>query len=142
MRRELQQTKEELASTKEKLASTEQELDRTKQELRGKNLGSMDKEALVKLVLCPITGSLMEDLLIASDGHSYERDAIQKWIRQQGADAKSPKAGPLAHHNLTPNHTLRQSIEEEIERRIKEKRRQEKECKTQQEGSSSGKRKR
>jgi len=173
MRRELQQTKEKLASTEQKLASAEQKLQELQGEvdlLRGKNLESMDKEALVQRktdlediqceaqrrvddailrreveeeipegpFICPITRSLMKNPVMASDGHTYEHDAIREHIRRQGANAKSPKINlRLAHHDLTPNINLRQSIEEEIEKRMQEKKR-----KTQQEGSSSGKRKR
>ena len=182
MRRELQQTKEKLASTEQELASTKQEFASTKQKLqgevdllRGKNLESMDKEALVQRktdlediqceaqrrvddailrreveeeipegpFICPITRSLMKNPVMASDGHTYEHDAIREHIRRQGANAKSPKINlRLAHHDLTPNINLRQLLEEEIEKRMQEKKRQEKKRKTQQEGSSSGKRKR
>jgi len=48
MRRELQRTKQELASTKQEFASTKQKLQGEIDLLRGKNLESMDKEALVK----------------------------------------------------------------------------------------------
>jgi len=170
---ELASTNLELASTKKELASTKQELQGEIDLLRGKTFESMDREALVKRktdledmqrrlddailrreveeeiqekpssFICPITMSLMKSPVMASDGHSYERDAIQEHIRRQGANAKSPSTGErLAHHNLTPNHTLKKSIDEEIEKRMQEKKRQEKECKTQQKGSSSGKRKR
>ena len=172
-KQKLASTKQKLASTEQKLASTKQKLQGEIDLLRGKTLESMDREALVKRktdledmqrrlddailrreveeeiqekpssFICPITMSLMKSPVIASDGHSYERDAIQEHIRRQGAIAKSPSTGErLAHRNLTPNHTLRKSIDEEIEKRMQEKKRQGKECKTQQKGSSSGKRKR
>jgi hypothetical protein len=31
--------------------------------------------------LCPITGEMMSDPVIALDGHSYERSAIEKWFK-------------------------------------------------------------
>ena len=172
-KQKLASTEQELASTKKELASTKEKLQGEIDLLRGKTFESMDREALVKRktdledmqrrlddailrreveeeiqekpssFICPITMSLMKSPVMASDGHSYERDAIQEHIRRQGANAKSPTTGErLAHHNLTPNHTLKKSIDEEIEKRMQEKRRQGKECKTQQGGSSSGKRKR
>jgi len=80
----------------------------------------------------------MKNPVMASDGHTYEHDTIQENIRRQGANAKSPITNlPLAHHNLTPNIKVRQLLDKEIEKRMQEKKR-----KTQQEGSSSGKRKR
>ena len=32
-------------------------------------------------LLCPITYEIMEDPVIAYDGHSYERKAIKEWYR-------------------------------------------------------------
>merc|ERR1711964_274552 len=32
-------------------------------------------------LLCPITMMLMTDPVIAADGHSYERTAIEKWLK-------------------------------------------------------------
>jgi SUMO ligase MMS21 Smc5/6 complex component len=31
-------------------------------------------------IICPITLKIMEDPVIAADGHTYERSAIQEWI--------------------------------------------------------------
>ena len=63
--------------------------------------------------LCPITYQLMTDPVIAADGHTYEREAIQHWMRQNpGRRALSPKTQiPLAHQNLQPNIALRGAIE-------------------------------
>ena len=32
--------------------------------------------------LCPITYDLMKDPVVASDGHTYERDALTHWFTQ------------------------------------------------------------
>jgi sacsin len=169
-KQELASTKQELASTKQTLQAEKdllrgrslESMDKDALEKRKTDLENILREAQRRVddailrreveeemeekpssFTCPITMSLMKSPVIASDGHSYEKDAIQKVIRQGGANAKSPKTGKrLAHHNLTPNHSFRQSIEEEIEKRMQEKRRQEEERKAQQGGSSSGKRKR
>ncbi|BDA43432.1 probable serine/threonine-protein phosphatase 6 regulatory ankyrin repeat subunit [Coccomyxa sp. Obi] len=57
---------------------------------------------------CPITKELMRDPVVASDGYTYERAAIEAWM----ADSMvSPRTGqPLRHKDLVPNLTLRASI--------------------------------
>ena len=60
--------------------------------------------------LCPITLSVMRDPVIAEDGHSYERSAIEQWF---GTSNHSPKTGaPLRSTHLIPNHALRNTIED------------------------------
>jgi hypothetical protein len=60
---------------------------------------------------CPIGMEIMKDPVTAADGHTYERAAIQAWF-DQGKHG-SPKTGlPLPNTDLTPNHNLRQAIEE------------------------------
>lgn len=59
--------------------------------------------------LCPITREYMEDPVICCDGHTYERFAIETWLR---SNSRSPKTNqPLASRELIPNHALRASIE-------------------------------
>ena len=51
------------------------------------------------------------------DGHSYERSAIENWLRQS---QKSPKTNALLPSKmLLPNHALRGMIMEWEERRQK-----------------------
>ena len=60
--------------------------------------------------LCPITHAPMADPVIASDGHSYERAAIERWFR---TNRTSPMTGEvLASLTLIPNHALRCIIAE------------------------------
>ena len=59
--------------------------------------------------ICPITLELLEDPVIAADGLTYEREALQGWIDKHAAQAVclSPATGaPLAHRELTPNHDI------------------------------------
>jgi hypothetical protein len=58
---------------------------------------------------CPITtDDVMHDPVIAADGHSYERSAIQQLI---AIKQTSPKTNaPLSHRELTPNHALKALI--------------------------------
>jgi len=58
--------------------------------------------------LCPITQELMHDPVIASDGHTYERDAIERWFSKK---LFSPKTGSdLETSAVFPNHVMRRQI--------------------------------
>jgi len=55
----------------------------------------------------------MHDPVILSDGHTYERQHIMKWLRNNNS---SPFTGmTLDSKVLIPNHTLRKAIEEYFE---------------------------
>ena len=54
--------------------------------------------------------SLMSDPVVAADGHSYEREAITKWIRSRGCSPLTK--APLSLDMLVPNLNLKQQIEE------------------------------
>ncbi|XP_012582357.1 PREDICTED: WD repeat, SAM and U-box domain-containing protein 1 isoform X4 [Condylura cristata] len=59
--------------------------------------------------ICPITRELMKDPVIASDGYSYEREAMENWI------SKKKRTSPmtnlvLSSMVLTPNRTLKMAI--------------------------------
>ncbi|EOD05899.1 hypothetical protein EMIHUDRAFT_68858, partial [Emiliania huxleyi CCMP1516] len=57
---------------------------------------------------CPITHELMTDPVLATDGHTYERTAIERWLQRR---ATSPKSGlALESTMLFPNHILRRII--------------------------------
>lgn len=58
--------------------------------------------------LCPITCALMVEPVIAADGHSYERAAIECWL--VGHDTSPMTGGRLDHRHVTPNHQLRSLI--------------------------------
>ncbi|XP_019897921.2 WD repeat, SAM and U-box domain-containing protein 1 isoform X2 [Esox lucius] len=59
--------------------------------------------------LCPITRELMMDPVIAADGYSYERAAIESWIATK--NRSSPMTNlPLQTTLLTPNRTLKMAI--------------------------------
>lgn len=59
--------------------------------------------------LCPITRELMRDPVIAADGYSYEREAIESWINTK--NRSSPMTNlPLQTTLLTPNRTLKMAI--------------------------------
>ncbi|XP_076011436.1 WD repeat, SAM and U-box domain-containing protein 1 [Genypterus blacodes] len=58
---------------------------------------------------CPITRELMREPVMATDGYSYEREAIEAWINTK--NRTSPMTNlPLLTTLLTPNHTLKMAI--------------------------------
>lgn len=60
--------------------------------------------------LCPITLSIMRNPVIASDGHSYEKSAIEEWFMRSN---HSPKTNEILRSlDLIPNHALRNTIED------------------------------
>tara|TARA_Y100000748_G_scaffold220747_1_gene185625 strand:- start:1014 stop:2630 length:1617 start_codon:yes stop_codon:yes gene_type:complete len=62
--------------------------------------------------ICPITCAIMKDPVVAKDGFSYEREAIEKWFATSGTPS-SPKTGAfLASTNLVPNNNLRIEIQD------------------------------
>ena len=59
---------------------------------------------------CGITLEIMHDPVICSDGHTYERQAIERWFAQ--GKHTSPKTGArLQNQEMHPNHALRNAIE-------------------------------
>ena len=74
--------------------------------------------ALPNMPSCPITAFPMLDPVVAADGHTYERNAIARWL--QGSD-KSPLTGAvLPHKELVPNYGLLSSLQEAADRATKD----------------------
>jgi hypothetical protein len=70
--------------------------------------------------LCPITLELMRDPVVAKDGHTYERKAIEDWFEQSSRtdrNAISPKTGDVIGRQLTPIHAMRAMIGDEVSKR-------------------------
>uniref|UniRef100_A0A7S4JN92 U-box domain-containing protein n=1 Tax=Odontella aurita TaxID=265563 RepID=A0A7S4JN92_9STRA len=58
---------------------------------------------------CPITGQPMLEPVVASDGHTYERKAIARWLESSSI---SPLTGStLPHKELVPNYLLLSSCQ-------------------------------
>ena len=71
---------------------------------------SDDAGAVPDAFNCPIGHSIMIDPVTCADGHSYERENIEKWLAVQHT---SPLTGAVLQHlELTPNHALRKAIQE------------------------------
>ena len=67
------------------------------------NTGGVDAD-LQSFLECPITHEIMNDPVIAADGHTYERRAIERWLSQKNY---SPMTGlminPPQRYCLAPN---------------------------------------
>jgi hypothetical protein len=71
-------------------------------------------------MLCPITCAIMKDPVICSDGNTYERKAIETWLRTNN---KSPSTNlPLINKTLIPNVFAKRVIDSYKEVKLKEKR--------------------
>ena len=67
---------------------------------------------------CSITCEVMSDPVMAADGYSYERVAIEQWLAT-GAGT-SPKTNELLENEkLLPNKALKALIVDELERRAR-----------------------
>ena len=57
--------------------------------------------------LCAITREVMDDPVLAADGFSYERDAIERWFRTR---ATSPTTNERVPPTLVPNGARRDRV--------------------------------
>jgi len=57
---------------------------------------------------CPITHSIMKDPVGDSEGFSYDRPAIEEWLKEPCASPTTRKG--LTIHQLVPNRALRDAI--------------------------------
>ena len=60
--------------------------------------------------ICPITMEMMTDPVICSDGHCYERSAIDEWLSSNNTSPMTNLV--LQSRQLYPNHSLRSMIHE------------------------------
>lgn len=72
----------------------------------------LEPEKIPRDFLCPIKLQIMEDPVVASDGHSYEAKSLQElFLKRQG-----PFTSPLARTELMPyafrNNTLKKCIQD------------------------------
>ena len=58
--------------------------------------------------LCPITHELMVDPVVTADGQSYERAAIEQWLKHSTLSPLTNE--PLVHLAVTPNMALKRLI--------------------------------
>lgn len=60
---------------------------------------------------CPITCSIMHDPVIDPDGNTFERMAVENWIRLHGNSPVTRRKQSI--DELRPNHIIRKLLEEE-----------------------------
>lgn len=61
--------------------------------------------------ICPITYELMREPVVAFDGHTYEKSAIEKWLK---ANHTSPRSGETMDSIIIPNMNLKKLIQDMI----------------------------
>ncbi len=59
-------------------------------------------------LLCPLTLELFRDPVLAQDGHTYERDAIEEWIRKTGTSPITRQ--PISIQHLISNITVKKIV--------------------------------
>jgi U-box domain len=73
--------------------------------------GDRDTKSLPEGFYCPITVELMADPVISPNGHTFERKAIERWVRANGTNPISRDA--LALKSLRRNNNLYELIQRE-----------------------------
>ena len=115
-----QEAQEAATLTRTEPEATDQELESTLPQAPREEPEAIDQELESRLpnarseppdhLVCCITGELMKDPVMCSDGHSYERQAIKSWF--QNNDTSPLTGARLDHKMLLPNHALRKGAEE------------------------------
>jgi hypothetical protein len=99
----------EIAKLKDSLNEDKKDVDQ-----QPSNMNEQKKQRKVpEAFKCPITHEIMIDPVFLSDGHTYERKAIEMWLQTHNS---SPMTGlQLINKQLTPSHTLKSMICEFID---------------------------
>ena len=68
----------------------------------------MESDNQEKFLVCPLTLEVMQDPVIATDGFTYEREAIQSWLKR---NMKSPMTNEtMPSDTLIPNFAIKSQI--------------------------------
>ncbi|OMO91246.1 hypothetical protein COLO4_18504 [Corchorus olitorius] len=70
-----------------------------------------DERTVPSFFLCPILQEIMHDPQVAADGFTYEGEALCGWL-ENGRETSPMTNLTLSHLHLTPNHALRQAIQD------------------------------
>lgn len=71
-------------------------------------------DVLESMFICGITQEVMQDPVCAADNHTYERAAIEAWLREHNTSPITRER--LANNQLRPNHLVKSAIAEAHER--------------------------
>ena len=111
-------------SPRRKSRSKFKKYSRARGKSRGKSRGNKVHSGAVincNELIGPISTNVFVDPVITSDGMTYERESIQRWIDERirnGQDPTSPLTNlRLDNINLTPNKYVRQLLESEYNRK-------------------------
>jgi len=63
---------------------------------------------------CPITHEIMRDPVMATDGHTYERTAIEEWFANNDSSPKTNNQ--MESKALIPNHAVKKIVAERAEK--------------------------
>lgn len=98
----------QLSALKACVARKEQKL-REESNRCGSGSGRDPSDKFLDQLKCPLTKVLLHDPVTAADGHTYEREAIEEHIREQGQI--SPATGqPMDHAYLASNHMVKKLL--------------------------------
>eukprot|EP01138_Halocafeteria_seosinensis_P000729 gb/GECG01000746.1/.p1 GENE.gb/GECG01000746.1/~~gb/GECG01000746.1/.p1 ORF type:complete len:446 (+),score=57.30 gb/GECG01000746.1/:1-1338(+) len=68
--------------------------------------------------ICPITYGLMTEPVVTADGYTYEKSAIEDWLKQS---SRSPQTNEeLQHKNTIPNRNMKADIAERVDQKMRE----------------------
>lgn len=68
------------------------------------------------MYVCPLSHEIMIDPVIAYDGYTYERSAIEEWFKRKNTSPMTLET--LGSRHLIPKRTLRSSIYEWVEEQL------------------------
>ena len=66
-----------------------------------------DLQPLQPFLQCPISHEIMVDPVVAADGHTYEREALARWLSEKSS---SPLTGQPMGTRMVPNHAVKSMI--------------------------------
>lgn len=104
----------EFVALRDRACAAEHEIQRERAEEELKRFAEQLVERDVRVphhLLCPITMNFLRHPVVASDGHTYEEEAITRWF-ESSSRLLSPLTGkPMPHRHLFPNHALRHALD-------------------------------
>ena len=76
--------------------------------------GQAQEREDLKSFQCPITHTIMRDPVKTKYGHSFEKEAIEEWLKK---DAKCPiTRQPLGVEDIFADYTLKSAIDEYLQK--------------------------